>query len=135
MLSWRRGAPRLIPLPFVAQFDERIGNFDTVREIAVWDDGSLVAHTELRSPFPPVIDQGIDALADRLQRRRPQPPPIWQLTLYRNGRNIGRFRLPMRQLPPRYSLTEHLAFTADGRYLSWVIGSRQDTRLFVFATR
>ena len=135
LLQWRQGVPRLIPLPFKAKFDGRIGiEYNSVREIAVWGDGQLVVHTEVRTVLPGVVERGMNAVYTRLKRPKPQLKEIWQLTLYRGNRLHGSFRVPLHPIKGDAWYSEHLAFTADGKYLSWVIDNGDGTHLYVFPT-
>jgi len=134
LLQWRQGTPRLVPMPFKAGFDSRLVNgYDDVFD-AVWGDGQLVAHTELRTALPPALKRGIDAFYARFKRSGPKLPEMWQLSLYRRNHLLGRFRFPLHPKQEETVYFEHLAFTADGRYLAWVIDNGDGTHLYVFST-
>lgn len=139
VLQWRQSSPRLERLPYSAQFDSQ--SFDSITENAVWGDGELIAHTESLTRTPAAIERAIRAACDRINRPYPELPTMsQQLSLYRRNRLLGRFRVSIQAqnvnsyyLGNKYS--EHLAFTADGRYLSWVVDSKAETHsLYVFPT-
>lgn len=116
IFSWRNGRPREVPFPVRAApnrwyrddaFDNRPG------WAAVWHDGELVAVTAMAAPWT----------------RR--------LTLYRKGK-------PLRQCDVQITdffkgkggiNREHLAFTRDGRYLSWIVDTGSRTRVLAFRVR
>lgn len=69
--------------------------------------------------------------------RKSLPVEARRLTLYRNGRRVGSFTVRLKPgARPHFSVhyPEHLAFSADGRYLSWVIDAGVGKQMYVFAT-
>jgi len=70
-----------------------------------------------------------------------------RLTLYRDGRRLGTFvirldpKSPLKMIDPSRTghfypktvlTSEHLAFTGDGRYLSWVVETAKGKTIYVF---
>jgi len=123
---------------------------------AVWGDGKLVASVGNLAPaenvMVRVIVHATEALHIKLDIREAR-----RLTLYRDNHRLGSFLLYTKPKPPPpsppsspppssglrrwYSLPwrppktdnhEHLAFTKDGKYLSWAIDDGEGVRLFVF---
>lgn len=117
MLRWRGEQPHeeIFPVHTVPNHYFRDAASDNYRPgwAAVWHDGELVVLTEMSAP----------------RTRR--------LTLYRQGQAIGQFEVAITRLtqnggqPDR----EHLAFTGDGRYLSWIVDTGKWTRVLVFRVR
>jgi len=117
---------------------------------AVWGDGRLVASVEqmapMTNPMVRMAERAAQALHVTLNVHETR-----RLTLYRDRRRLGSFLLPVKPkkatitsssprrrgyggpvLPARTENHEHLAFTGDGRYLSWAIDDGTGLRLFVF---
>jgi len=140
VLHWRQSAPRLERLPYSSVFDQVIGNST---ENAVWGDGEFIAHTDwLDRRTPTAMVETVRAIFDRINWSLPEMPTMsLQLSLYHRTRLLGRFRVPIFDNVsytlshyPGNKYSEHLAFTADGRYLSWVVDSGDGTHLYVFPT-
>jgi|GEM_PF-1552113 len=126
---------------------------------AIWDDGRLVAIAESRSVWPHQVATTFKSTIrkyPRLQRERRV------LTLYRDGRPIGRYAVPIDPnanllkitptggivlrssargfRPGMYTLTvrrqvvarEHLAFTKEGTRLAWVVETKKGKTMRVF---
>jgi hypothetical protein len=116
-----------------------------VYDVAVWGGGRLVARVKTR----PLLPHGIGAILDRASARFPGlrnlPRETRILTLYREGKSIGTFTARLDPLPSlrrsmaasRYPVeadapAEHLAFTGDGRHLSWVRETPKETMEYAF---
>ncbi|MHB0939427.1 MAG: hypothetical protein ACYC6A_23785 [Armatimonadota bacterium] len=135
VLQWRQGTPLLKHLSIKAQRNPRINTrFGGVSEIAVWGDGEMVAQTTLRSVLPQVIVHMITTTARRANRPPPSLRDRWQLALYHRGRLVGRYHVVLPPSQPDTYFEEHLAFTADGKYLAWVIDYDDGHNLYVFPT-
>ncbi|HOS43690.1 MAG TPA: hypothetical protein PK794_08375, partial [Armatimonadota bacterium] len=148
LLRWRDTTPRLVKLPvsytrgdtFVElspRYYHNIAAFTPLKAApAVWGDGRLIAVTETHD----IISARTAALVERavrvVARDATMPYRARVLTLYRDGKRIGTFQTRLHPLPKmasiRFSVThatlvrtqsyaEHLAFTKDGKHLSWVI--------------
>jgi len=161
VLRWRTGKPQLVNIRTRGKPGDRYGSLapglpsePPFREnnmpdwAAVWGDGKLVASVEnntLNNPITSIAARAAKALRIKIKINEAR-----RLTLYRDRRCLGYFRLltasdtTARSRSGRgyggvgsmgYENTgnhEHLAFTADGKYLSWAIDDGTGVRLFVF---
>lgn len=94
----------------------------------------MVVHTELRTNLSQAFEQLLNAACTRLKRSRPKLHEVWQLTLYHHGRLTGRYQVPIHPLQRGSYYSEHLAFTADGHYLAWIIETGDGDHFYVFPT-
>jgi len=177
VLDWRKGALRLRTLSIGFAEDPRIHALDNLSRFAhtstfymppnrnpapgaaLWGDGHLVAIAESGSIWPRQVAGLIKPAMNkyrvlRRERRR--------LTLYRDGRLIGRYTIPLdpqavlSESTPTGILTgppkpvalpkgfvmqqvilstiarEHLAFTKDGNRLAWVVETAKGKTIYVF---
>ena len=103
---------------------------DPASTIAAWHDGNLAAVTTTDPPWQPGAARPAAGTVPAPSRR--------VLTLYREGKPAGSFSVEL--LPEMMFSTvnhfsnEHLAFSGDGMYLSWVIETKQGVKLYVFRT-
>jgi len=125
-------------------------------EIAAWGDGQLVACTKTKILLPHTVDRLFTLLGSRFTRLSNTPREARVLMLYRKGKQIGRLIVKLPYIPPTpipastipFRTTsgfrsissvllprEHLAFTGDGRYLSWVIMTKKGTTVYVFRVK
>lgn len=102
---------------------------------AVWGDGMMIARTETARRWPRQIEPLVSKYAPNVPRE------MRRLTLYWQGRRIGSrsvvldnsfikiyFRGTSHAKP--ICTREHLAFTGDGKYLSWTIETTKDTTVY-----
>jgi hypothetical protein len=125
---------------------------------AAWGDGKLVAGVENLAPADTGLVRTALRAAEALRISLDIPREARRLTLYRDNRRVGSFLLPTQPKPPpspritplhpppppvpfmrggpwrppNTANHEHLAFTKDGKYLSWAIDDGTGVRLFVF---
>ena len=159
VLHWRTGRPKLVTMTTHGTPGARYGSLAPglhFREntdsdwAAVWGDGRLVASVESLTPAESRLVQTATRLSEWLGIPMRVPRETRRLTLYRNHRRVGSFLLRTQPKPPpptalptppaaatrpwlsRTDNHEHLAFTADGQYLSWAIDDGTGVRLFVF---
>ncbi|MHB0935076.1 MAG: hypothetical protein ACYDCO_04555 [Armatimonadota bacterium] len=161
VLHWRTGTPKLAAVTTRGTPGARYGSLvasgiepfaENTRPdwAAVWGDGRLVAGVENLAPSDTRLSGIAMRAARALRIKLDIPREARRLTLYRGKRRVGSFLLrtqPM--LDPRQaaiakyssrgpSVTqetdnhEHLAFTKDGKYLSWAIDDGTGVKLFVF---
>lgn len=197
VLHWRQGPCALAWLPVTVEADVRVhawggepgtprGGFPggypggfigvamlpTAASLAVWDDGRLIARTDTYRMLRPGTAGKLQAVAGALRLRGAIASEARRLTLYRDGKPVGSYRLPLNaevlQSPPSlatlgggfrnltiygstaivttltgktitYDLNggcrEHLAFTGDGQYLSWLLYTGKDVKHLVFRCR
>lgn len=155
VLRWRTGTPALVNLPTRGTPGARygslapgLGSIPPFREntdpdwAAVWGDGRLVAGVENLFPAANRLVRIVARAAGAMHIKLSIPGETRRLTLYRDNRRLGSFLLHAKQqfpsppMPswvlPKTANREHLAFTADGRCLSWAIDDGTGVRLFVF---
>ncbi|MHB0936588.1 MAG: hypothetical protein ACYC6A_09380 [Armatimonadota bacterium] len=165
VLDWQHGALRLRKLPVISTEDPRVRRLENragpdslyyifpspphepSSGVAVWGGGRLVAVAASRSIWPAAIQRAMQPIIKRyrtLQRERRV------LTLYHNGRKIGRYAIPLDPnavlekeqwlavTPPGTGYEspvlarEHLAFTKDGTRLAWVVETAKGKTIYVF---
>ncbi|MHB0939056.1 MAG: hypothetical protein ACYDCO_21750 [Armatimonadota bacterium] len=102
---------------------------DPTSTIAVWHDGDLTAAASTDPPWHGGRGGAVGSTTGQTTR---------VLTLYREDKPAGTFRVPLLQevmfSKVNHLCNEHLAFSADGKYLSWVIETKQGVKLYVFRT-
>lgn len=126
---------------------------------AVWGDGTLVATVENNTLAAERVAYIFERAAAIVRIKISIPREARRLTLYRDNRRLGSYLIhtkpkppppspprlsrpirgsgivslgPSFQPTPQTSNHEHLAFTKDGKYLSWAIDDGTGVRLFVF---
>ncbi len=116
---------------------------------AAWGDGRLLAVTETRPTIPARVIPVTDVIVSMLKQPRiPRQTRI--LTLYRDGKKIGTCATHLLEPSPKPAVSpggslmyvnsngreypEHLAFTRDGKYLSWIINTGDRTEVYAFET-
>lgn len=114
--------------------DSRVGWMqpfpDQASTVAVWHDGLLVAVTATDPPWQPGAPRPAGGTAPATSRR--------VLTLYREGKPAGSFSVDL--IPDEmfskvnHFSNEHIAFSADGKHLAWVVETKQGVTLHVFRT-
>ncbi|OPZ85112.1 MAG: hypothetical protein BWY76_01548 [bacterium ADurb.Bin429] len=147
LLQWRTGRPRLTALRGPATLDDSVDDYTplpfllTDRAIALqpyapalaaWGDERLVATTETTLRIP----ERLEKLVRRLFGALPPSEHFRVLTLTRDGKRVGTYTARMgKPMTNRLALyQEHLAFTEDGRHLSWVLESARGVEVYVFRT-
>jgi len=165
VLDWQHGALRLHKLPVTSTEDPRVRRLENragpeslyyifptpphepSSGMAVWGNGRLVAVTASQNIWPAAVQHLMQPVIKRyrtLQRERRV------LILYRNGRKIGRYAIPLdpnavleKELllavpPPGTGYVppvlarEHLAFNKDGTRLAWVVQTAKGKTIYVF---
>jgi hypothetical protein len=115
---------------------------------ASWGDGRLVAVAATRPSVPRRVGERLNAALRAMHLSYGLPYEVRTLTLYRDGKRVGTCHVPLAPLhpgitarlpwwhrPPTPAYREHLAFTQDGQYLSWIIDAGRGPQVYVFATR
>lgn len=156
-IRWRRGPVASFRIPFDITFDTdyypataRTYFNDTAYTHeygwgeawpALWHDGELGASAQTVSLLPERAQTLVYRLGQKMKRPLHERFIGRELTLYRHGKPIGRYAIrPPKPLPrtvaapPDYA--EHLAFTADGRHLCWLVqSSGHPLQMYVFRVR
>ncbi|MHB9132067.1 MAG: hypothetical protein ACYDBB_13415 [Armatimonadota bacterium] len=114
---------------------------------AVWGDGTLIARSDMVNLMPERVANTTNGLLTRCKIRKQIPSQTRRLTLYRQGRKVGSFSIylkPSFQMPVytakntirlvtvQNDVREHIAFTKDGKYLSWVIDKGDGLQVYAF---
>jgi hypothetical protein len=147
LLRWRDATkPCLVKLPMQGKPDTRFVDLTRLRpngygiiyaEIvpgpAIWGDGRLIAVTETRRLLPDRVADLTDRVLVAMKKTDGVPREARVLTLYRDKKVVGTFTVSLKVHILRY-YREHLAFTKDGKYLSWVIDTGRGPQVYAFET-
>ncbi len=108
VLRWKTGACALAPLPVTLKSDERVADWlaaptswlgvfcpPPAPAVTLWDDGRYLACTETYRVLPDGTARNLERLTRLVGINRALPREARRLTLYRAGKVIGRYRIPV----------------------------------------
>ncbi len=155
LLHWQTGIIDIVPLPVMvppeSQFYDMTGSVSLL-DSAVWGDGRMIAVTQTRQRTSINTISILNKILHRVSKAKSFPREARALTLYRDGAKVGTFAVWLTPKGPVVPFTfgtmtirgsslypsivyrEHLAFSKDGRYLSWIVDVGRGPQVYVFET-